>query len=164
MAARFLPPLLAVALICASQAPAQEDDAGRVRGTLDLTVLAWSVRGTQTDSAWHDDGASTSIRFVAAPEEADPSPRLTVSLSLTNDDEPEVTAAEVLLDRGDTELTASGKNLELTVTDFQRQGSDIAVTGNLSAALTKANMVVSSTEEPDATLDVSFKATLPPAN
>jgi hypothetical protein len=164
MAARFLPPLLAVTLACATQAPAQEDRAGRVRGTLDLAVLAWSVRGTDTDSAWHDDGASTSIRFVAAPEEADPSPRLTVSLSLTNDADPQVTAAEVLLDRGDTELTASGENLELTVTDFERHGADIALTGNLSAALTEADMVVGATEEPDATLDVSFKATLPPAN
>ena len=162
---------LALAAACALApvlAPAQ-GGAGSVTGTFGLDDARWVVAGADAPqpSRWSETDAGDEIRMVATPEAGGETGQGTLVITLTAETgatEASLASARIEYQGEGRELMAAGENVDLTLTAFEPQGSDVAVAGSFAAMLTPggaSGLVLEA--EAGQTIDGNFQATIPRA-
>jgi hypothetical protein len=160
---------MATLLCLAAPLAAAQGGAGTVTGTLGLDDARWVVAGADAPqpSRWRAADAGEEIRMVATPEAGGETGQGTLVITLTAETgATEATLSEARIEyRGDgRNLVAEGENVDVTLTAFEPQGSDLAVSGSFAAMLTPggaSGLVIEA--EAGQTIDGNFQATIPRA-
>jgi hypothetical protein len=162
---------LALAAILALAPPlaAAQGGAGTVTGTFGLDDARWVVAGADAPqpSQWSETDGGEEIRMVATPEAGGEIGQGTLVITLTAEagaTEARLASARIEYRGEGRELIAEGENVDVTLTAFEPQDSDVAVAGSFAAMLTPggaSGLVLEA--EAGQTIDGNFQATIPRA-
>ena len=164
-------PILALALALALPAGlAAQTATGTLTGTLGLDPANWTILANAEvpTSNWKEVEAGYRMTVIGYPETERPSPDNAMTITFTADSgavEPAAENARVELARsGAAPLVATGQNIDLSLTAFEVEGDDIAIAGNLVAAMTPGGSEDLVADGQNVlTFDGNFQATIPQA-
>jgi hypothetical protein len=163
-------PTLALLLVLPTGLAAQNVK-GTITGTLGLDPANWTILETDEvpSSRWEEAGESYRVTIVGYPEAEQPSPENAITITFTADAgavEPVAQKARVEIARDGAEpLVAGDQNIDFSLTAFEVEETDIAMAGNLVAAMAPGGSDGLVVEGDDAlTFDGNFQATVPRAD
>lgn len=158
---------LPLALCLAATPMLAQDGTGSITGTLDLDDARWTVAsaGPGPTSAFAETDDFTAIRLVGQPETGSDGGAGTLLIEIAASvgaEEVEAEDVRIGLLRGGETLVALSENIDLTITSYLPEASDLAISGSFTALMTEApqdDLIIDS--ESGVTIDGNFQATIP---